>query len=51
MANRMLCVNYGYIKNNAPLKNGLGRYIPQLLRMTIKFDKERGVSHGVRYKN
>jgi hypothetical protein len=48
MSNRVLFVNHGFIKNNAPLKNGLGRYIPQLMRMTIKFDKENAKSQGVR---
>ncbi len=43
-----LFIKEGFISNNAPLKNGLGRYIPQLMRVTIKFCKESTTSHGVR---
>lgn len=32
----------------APLQNGLGRYIPQLQRVTIKFCKSSGSSQGTR---
>ena len=32
----------------APLNNGIGRYICQLQRITIKFCKEHGASKGVR---
>ena len=45
-----LFLKEGFIKANAPLKNGLGRYIPQLMRITIKFCKESPTSAGVRYE-
>lgn len=32
----------------APLANGVGRYIKQLQRVTIKFCKSHGCSRGVR---
>ena len=38
----------GLINANAPLKNGLGRFIPQLMRITIKFCKESPHSTGIR---
>ena len=38
----------GWITANAPLNNGLGRFIPQLARITLKFCKNDGGSHGVR---
>merc|ERR1712059_19681 len=38
----------GFITANAPLRNGVGRYIPQLARITIKFCKNNGNSKGVR---
>jgi len=37
----------GFIRT--PLQNGLGRYIPQLQRITLKFCKYQGGSLGVRY--
>lgn len=43
-----LFLKEGFIKANAPLKNGLGRFIPQLMRITIKFCKESPTSAGVR---
>lgn len=43
-----LFLKEGFIKANAPLKNGLGRFIPQLMRITIKFCKESPKSAGVR---
>lgn len=43
-----LVLTEGFIKANAPLKNGLGRFIPQLMRVTIKFCKESPSSQGVR---
>ena len=46
-----LFLKEGFIKANAPLKNGLGRFIPQLMRITIKFCKESPTSAGVRYNN
>ncbi|XP_059486122.1 large ribosomal subunit protein mL43 [Neocloeon triangulifer] len=33
---------------SAPLKNGVGRYVGQLQRVTLKFCKNRGDSRGVR---
>lgn len=48
MSNRSLFLKHGYIYENAPLVNGLGRFIPQLQRITIKFCKERPASFGVR---
>merc|ERR1712192_248915 len=33
---------------NAPLRNGVGRFIPQLARVTLKFCKGHGDSNGVR---
>ena len=43
-----LFLKHGYINLNAPLKNGLGRFIPQLMRITVKFCKESPTSQGVR---
>ena len=43
-----LFLKTGLINANAPLKNGLGRFIPQLMRITIKFCKESPHSTGVR---
>ena len=43
-----LFLRRGLINANAPLKNGLGRFIPQLMRITIKFCKESPTSKGVR---
>ena len=43
-----LFLKQGTVKLNAPLKNGLGRFIPQLMRITIKFCKESPSSQGVR---
>lgn len=48
MSNRALFLRRGWVSENAPLKNGLGRFIPQLMRMTIKFCKERPTSAGIR---
>lgn len=33
----------------APLNNGIGRYIGQLQRITLKFCKSHGTSRGLRY--
>ena len=38
----------GWITANAPLRNGIGRFIPQLARITFKFCKNDGSSNGVR---
>ena len=46
-----LFLKEGFIKANAPLKNGLGRFIPQLMRITIKFCKESPKSVGVRWED
>ena len=46
MANSNLFLKSGFIR--APLQNGLGRYIGQLQRITIKFCKNHGSSQGVR---
>ena len=43
-----LFLKTGLVNANAPLKNGLGRFIPQLMRITIKFCKESPKSQGVR---
>lgn len=46
MANSNLFLKSGFIR--APLQNGLGRYIDQLQRVTIKFCKNHGSSKGMR---
>nr|CAG4636592.1 EOG090X0FS9 [Eubosmina coregoni]SVE70124.1 EOG090X0FS9 [Eubosmina coregoni] len=46
MSNTHLFMKSGHIKT--PLQNGLGRFIPQLQRITFKFCKSRGGSRGVR---
>merc|ERR1712071_158633 len=43
-----LFMKSGWITANAPSKNGVGRFVPQLARITIKFCKEFGHSNGVR---
>ena len=48
MSLEALILKEGFINANAPLKNGLGRFIPQLMRITIKFCKESPTSEGVR---
>ena len=48
MSAHALFLKRGWITNNAPLRNGIGRFIPQLARITIKFCKESGASQGVR---
>lgn len=48
MSYRALYLRRGWINENAPLNNGVGRFIPQLMRLTIKFCKERPTSQGVR---
>ncbi len=49
MTSRYLFVKPGWIKANAPGNNGVGRFVPQLMRLTIKFCKERSTSEGVRH--
>lgn len=46
MANNHLFLKSGFIR--APLQNGLGRYIGQLQRITLKFCKSSGSSKGMR---
>ena len=46
MSNSNLFLKSGFIR--APLQNGIGRYIPQLQRITLKFCKNHGGSRGVR---
>lgn len=48
MSYRALYLRRGWINENAPLNNGVGRFIPQLMRLTIKFCKETPKSQGVR---
>eukprot|EP00090_Calanus_glacialis_P021246 TRINITY_DN3278_c0_g1_i1.p1 TRINITY_DN3278_c0_g1~~TRINITY_DN3278_c0_g1_i1.p1 ORF type:complete len:214 (-),score=45.56 TRINITY_DN3278_c0_g1_i1:40-633(-) len=48
MSANSLFMKSGWITANAPLRNGIGRYIPQLARITIKFCKMDGNSNGVR---
>jgi len=48
MTAKSLFMKSGWITANAPLRNGIGRYIPQLARITIKFCKSSGSSNGVR---
>jgi len=49
MSSRYLFVPSGWIRSNAPLNNAVGRFVPQLARLTIKFCKERAGSEGVRH--
>lgn len=49
MSTRTLAVKRGWISFNAPCKNGVGRFIPQLMRVTIKFCKDKPNSLGVRH--
>ncbi|RZF42537.1 hypothetical protein LSTR_LSTR004456 [Laodelphax striatellus] len=46
MSNSHLLLLSGFPR--APLQNGIGRYVPQLKRMTIKFCKSSGDSKGTR---
>ena len=48
MSANSLFMKSGWITANAPLRNGVGRFIPQLARITFKFCKEYGGSNGVR---
>lgn len=47
MSNSHMFLKSGFPK--APLQNGLGRYIGQLKRVTLKFCKENGASRGMRF--
>lgn len=49
MSNSHLFMKSGFPR--APLQNGLGRYVGQLQRITIKYCKTMGCSKGVRYVN
>ncbi|XP_054738976.1 39S ribosomal protein L43, mitochondrial [Anastrepha obliqua] len=46
MSNKHLFLKSGFPR--APLQNGLGRYICQLQRVTLKFCKNHGASRGMR---
>lgn len=46
MANSNLFLKSGFIR--APLQNGVGRYVGQLQRITLKFCKSMGSSRGMR---
>ncbi len=48
MSYRFLFLRHGLVSDNAPGHNGIGRFVPQLARITIKFCKEKGHSSGVR---
>lgn len=46
-----MSINTLFLKSgwvSAPLANGIGRYVPQCQRMTIKFCKSKGDSKGIR---
>lgn len=47
MSNSHLFMSSGFPR--PPLKNGIGRYVCQLKRVTIKFCKSHGGSRGIRY--
>jgi len=48
MTSMGLMLKRSFINKNAMLNNGVGRYIPQLARITLKFCKANGSSQGVR---
>jgi len=48
MTHRGLYLKNSIINSNAPINNGIGRFIPQLARITLKFCKSHGSSYGVR---
>jgi len=48
MSGNILILKNQFINKNAPIANGIGRFIPQLMRLTIKFCKSDGSSNGVR---
>lgn len=47
MSNSHLLLKSGFLR--APLQNGLGRFVPQLQRITLKFCKTHGSSKGLRF--
>ena len=47
MTANALWLKHGWITANAPMRNGVGRFIPQLARVTLKFCKGHGGSNGV----
>ena len=49
MTANALFLKHGWITANAPLRNGVGRFVPQLARVTLKFCKNHGDSNGVRW--
>jgi len=49
MSHRFHFLRHGLVHENAPGANGVGRFLPQLMRLTVKFCKERGSSSGVRH--
>ena len=49
MTANALFLKSGWITANAPLRNGVGRFIPQLARVTLKFCKAHGDSNGVKW--
>lgn len=46
MSNSNIFLKSGFIR--APLQNGLGRFVGQLQRITMKFCKSNGSSKGMR---
>ncbi|CAD6233812.1 GSCOCG00007307001-RA-CDS [Cotesia congregata] len=46
MSNRSLVIKSGFLR--APLSNGIGRYVGQLQRITLKFCKSHPTSKGMR---
>ncbi|XP_023952064.1 39S ribosomal protein L43, mitochondrial [Bicyclus anynana] len=46
MSNSHLFMKSGFVR--APLQNGVGRYVPQLQRIVLKFCKTHGGSRGIR---
>ncbi|KAM3955533.1 mitochondrial ribosomal protein L43 [Aphomia sociella] len=46
MSNSNLFMKSGFVR--APLQNGVGRYVQQLQRITLKFCKSHGGSRGIR---
>ena len=47
MSFKHLFMKSSFVK--APIQNGIGRYVGQLQRITVKFCKEHSDSKGVRY--
>ncbi|CAH0403946.1 unnamed protein product [Chilo suppressalis] len=46
MSNKNLFLKSGFIR--APIQNGVGRFVPQLQRIVLKFCKTYGASQGLR---